>query len=284
MLFDAHAHLISSEHDRYRPAPPSGKLGPNDLDDPFTAERLVTEMDRNGVAHAVLVHRNSIYGYDNSYVCDSAARYPERFVAVGSISGTDEKAAENVRYWVRERGMAGIRFMEPVKGVDVGWLASEHARAAWREAQALAVPVCVHFFKWNRIGGLAALKQILDAQPQTTVVIDHFSNMDWAAGAPDFGLDAALLAMAQFPRVYLKFTTIPLGAIAADGKDAAPILARVIQSFGAHRLLWGSDITQSKGSYAQMVELANRATASLTPQQRSQVLFGAAHDVYGRAR
>jgi predicted TIM-barrel fold metal-dependent hydrolase len=281
MLTDAHAHLISGDIERYKPAPPGGTLGPGDLDNPFSAENLLLEMDRNKIDRAVLVHRNSIYGYDNSYVCDSAARYPDRFVAVGSINGTDPRAPERVRYWVTERAMAGIRFMEPVKGVDLGWLSSVHALAAWREAHDLHVPVCVHFFKWNRVAGLAALRQILETQPNTQVVIDHFSNMDWASGAPDFGLDAPLLEVARFPRVNLKFTTIPLGHIDAEGKDAAPVIRRVIAAFGADRIMWGSDVTQSKGTYARMVDLAQRATSNLDSSQRNAVLSGTANAVYG---
>jgi L-fuconolactonase len=281
MMIDTHAHLISNDHERYKPAPPGGKLGPGDLDNPFTAENLVVEMDRNNVARAVLVHRNSIYGYDNSYVCDSAARFPGRFVAVGSINGTDPEAAARVQHWVKERGMVGIRFMEPVKGMDLSWLCSAHARAAWREASALHIPICVHFFKWNRIAGLAALKEMLAAHPDATVVIDHFSNMDWASGAPDFGMDQALLDVARFPGVHVKFTTIPLGHIAAEGIDATPVIERVIAAFGSQRIMWGSDITQSSGSYAHMVDLAVRATATLSAGQRHDILFGTANTVYG---
>jgi L-fuconolactonase len=281
MLTDAHAHLIADDRDRYKPAPPSGKLGPGDLDNPFTAEKLLAEMDRHGIARAVLVHRNSIYGYDNSYVCDSAARYPDRFVAVGSIDGTDPHAAERVRYWVKERGMAGIRFMEPVKGMDLEWLSSAHARTAWQVAHELDVPVCVHFFKWNRLAGLAALQDMLQAHPDAQVVIDHFSNMDWAAGPPDYGVDAPLLAVARYPGVHVKFTTIPLDHIAAEGKSAAPIIERVVAAFGAQRIMWGSDITQSKGTYAQMVELAVSAVADLDPAQREAVLSATANVVYG---
>jgi predicted TIM-barrel fold metal-dependent hydrolase len=280
MLTDAHAHLISDDHVRYPPAPPSGKLGPNDLDDPCTAERLLTEMDRCGVDRAVLVHRNSIYGYDNSYVCDAATRYPDRFVAVGSIDGFDPQAADRVRYWTTERGLAGIRFMEPVKGAELTWLTGPPGLHAWRQAHELRVPACVHFFRWNRVAGLAALAGILEQLPDMTVVIDHFSNMDWAAGPPDYGFDAPLLAIAKFPNVYVKFTTIPLGAIQAAGQSAAPILARVIEAFGAQRLMWGSDITQSKGSYRQMVELLHNASAALTPAQRDHVMYRTADEVY----
>jgi L-fuconolactonase len=61
-------------------------------------------------------------------------------------------------------------------------------------------------------------------------------------------------------------------------------VARVIETFGARRVMWGSDITQSQGTYAYMVGLANRAVAALDATQRNQVLYGSVNDVYGRKR
>jgi hypothetical protein len=48
--------------------------------------------------------------------------------------------------------------------------------------------------------------------------------------------------------------------------------------------MWGSDIAQSRGSYAYMVELAHRAAASLSASERDQVLQGTTDAVYGRRR
>ncbi|MGC2499563.1 MAG: amidohydrolase family protein, partial [Acidobacteriaceae bacterium] len=72
------------------------------------------------------------------------------------------------------------------------------------------------------------------------------------------------------------------GALARQAIDAAPILTRVAAEFGAERLMWGSDITQSAGTYSYMVALAARATASLPAAMRRQVLYETAKAVYGR--
>jgi L-fuconolactonase len=281
LIFDSHAHLISRDRVRYPQVPSEDQIFPTHTDPPMTAEALLAEMDRYAVARAVLVQRASIYGYDNAYVCDSAAKYPDRFVALGAVDATDPGGPERVRYWVRERGAVGIRLMELVKGSDLSWLASPPALEVWQAAHELRVPMCVHFFRWNRTPGLIALKGILQAFPDLVVVIDHFSNLVWQSGPPDYGVDGLLREVAGFPNVYTKFTTIPLGQIEAERIDTTAVLARVIQTFGAHRVMWGSDITQSKGTYAHMVELAQRATAALDDEQRRLVLYGAAEVVYG---
>jgi L-fuconolactonase len=281
MIFDSHAHLISDDTLRYPPAPFSGTHPPPDLEHPMTAEELLREMNHNGVARAVLVQRGSIYGYDNSYVCESAAKYSDRLVAICAINAASPEGPGQVHHWVGERGAVGIRLMEPVKGAPLSWLASAQAMQVWHAAQARDVPVCVHFFRWNRDVGLLALRKILEQLPDLTVVIDHFSNMAVQSGPPHFGLDEPLLELTRFPNVYTKFTTVPLGQLDKAGTDVAPIVARVVAAFGAKRVMWGSDITQSKGSYAYMVGLANRATASLNETDRNQVLYESANGVYG---
>ena len=282
MIFDSHAHLISDDIARYPPAPLSGQLRPGDLENPMTAERLLREMDANGVERAVLVQRGHVYGFDNSYVCDSAAKYSDRFVAVCSIDAVQPDAADKVRYWIEERGGVGIRMMEPFKGADTSWFASPAARAVWKAANELDIPVCVHFFRWNRDIGLPALKSVLDEFPNTTVVIDHFSNMESEAGPPSHGVDALLMEVAKFPKAHTKFTTIPLGQLDERKIDAAPIVKRVVETFGAPRVMWGSDIAQSRGSYEYMVKLGRNATGLLDAADREWVLRGACHAVYGR--
>jgi predicted TIM-barrel fold metal-dependent hydrolase len=171
--------------------------------------------------------------------------------------------------------------MEPHKGADMSWFMRP---AVWQAATELGVPVCVHFFAWNREEGLAALMSLLPQFPDTDVIVDHFTNMDVFAGAPDHGVDALVEQLAGFPRVRLKFTTLPLGLLDEKGVDAAPVVERVVASFGADRVSWGSDIAQSKGSYAYMVELGRRAVARLSADDQRKVLHDVAARLYGGAR
>ncbi len=280
-MIDAHAHLISGDTKTYPPAPPSGEINPASFDDPMTVERLLREMDAAQVDKAVLVQRGSVYGFDSSYVCDSAARFPDRLAAVCSIDATAPDCGDAVRHWVEDRKAVGIRFMELVRGESIGWMDSPLARDAWQAAADLNTPVCVHFFPWNRAEGLTRLAAILEEIAGLTVVIDHFSAIKSDAGPPDHGVDDLLDRVAAFEGATVKFTTIPLGRLAEAGIESGPVVRRVMGLFGAERMMWGSDITQSPGSYDYMVNLAHRSVATCSSSEREQLLDGTARRIYG---
>lgn len=281
-MIDTHAHLVTGDTRAYPPSPPSGALNEGDLDDPMTVERLLGEMDATGVDQAVLVQRASIYGFDSSYVCDSAARFPDRLAAVCSIDTTAADCAESVRYWVEDRDAAGIRLMELVQGMDISWLDSPRAREAWRAAVELDVPVCVHFFPWNRAAGLTRLGSIMREIRGLTVVIDHFAAIKSDAGPPDHGVDELLEGVAIHDGVTIKFTTIPLGRLDEAGIDYRPVVARVKDLFGTERMMWGSDVTQSAGTYAYMAGLGRAAVEGLSALEQEQILSGTARRVYAK--
>lgn len=281
-MIDTHAHLVTSDTQSYPPSPPSGELKPGELDNGTTVERLLAEMDENGVEKAVLVQRGSIYGFDSSYVCDSAARRPDRLAAVCSIEATRPDCGEQVRYWIEQRGATGLRLMELVKGADFAWLDGPNARLAWEQAAALGAPMAVHFFPWNRAEGLTRLARILESTPGLEVVVDHFAAIKSDSGPPDHGVDELLKQIAAFDRASVKFTTIPLGRLDTAEIDFRLVVRRVADLFGPERMMWGSDITQSPGTYDYMVELGRRAVEQFSAAEQEQILAGTAHRVYGR--
>jgi L-fuconolactonase len=281
MKFDAHAHIVSTDTARYPSAPLSGRVRDGDLDDPITAERLLGLLDANDVERAVVVQRAHIYGYDNAYVVDAAERYPDRLRAVCAIDAQSPDGPRQVRYWVGERGAIGIRLTEPYRGADTSWFDSPAALATWESAAELGVPVRLHFFRWNRAACLPAVAPLLGRFPQTTVVIDHLSNLSAEAGPPDYGLDAPLAALMPHPNLHLLVSTINLARLDAEQVPAAPAIEHIVRAFGAARVMWGSDVGQSKPGYAQMCALADAAVASLTAEERRQVLHDTGRTVYG---
>ena len=61
------------------------------------------------------------------------------------------------------------------------------------------------------------------------------------------------------------------------------IAAEVSQLVGAERLTWGSDVTQSAGSYAEMVALARDAVRDFDATTQQLLLAGTVARVYGLA-
>ena len=283
MMFDSHAHIVSDDFERYPPAPLSGALD-RPLDDPMTAERLLRSMDSHGVERAVVVQRAHVYGYDNRYVCDAADRYPDRLTAVCCIDAEHADAAERARYWLVERAAAGLRLTEPRKDSGIGWFASPAARAVWSAAEELGASICLHMYRWNRLQTLEALPPLLTAFPRVVVIIDHVSNLLAEQGSPDFGVDAALAALGAFPGVIQKFTTINFGRLSSLGLPLAPVMRRVVAEFGAERVMWGSDVAQSAGAYADLVAMAEASTGELSAAQRQWVLSDTCASVYAARR
>jgi predicted TIM-barrel fold metal-dependent hydrolase len=141
--------------------------------------------------------------------------------------------------------------------------------------------VRLHLFRWNRLTCLPAVEELLLRFPRTTVVIDHLSNLAAEEGPPDYGLDPPLRALIRLPNLFLLFSTINLGRLAARNVQSAPVIEHLVDAFGAHRIMWGSDIGQSKGSYGEMRALAEAAVAALGTAERERLLHGTGQAVYG---
>lgn len=280
MKFDVHAHIVSDDLERYPPAPLSGTVRAGDLDAPITAERLLRLLDANDVERAVVVQRAHIYGYDNAYVVDAAERYPDRLRAVCAIDAQAADAGRQVRHWVGERGAIGIRLTEPYRGADTSWFDSPAALEAWAAAAELGVPVRLHFFRWNRAACLPAVPPLLRRFPGTTVVVDHLSNLTAEEGPPHYGLDASLADLIEHANLYLLFSTINLTRVDAEQVPVAPVIAHVVRAFGASRVMWGSDVGQSRERYERMCALADTAVAELSAEERRRVLHDSGRDVY----
>ena len=280
MIFDSHAHLVSDDFERYPPTPLGGTLD-RKLDDPVTAEKLLALMDANGVDRAVAVQRAHVYGYNNDYVIDSAERYPDRLVAVCVIDADAVDGPAVVRRWA-ERGAVGMRLSEKTRGAGTDWLASDRALATWAEVSRLRLSMCVHMYRWNRDEVLLALAALAAKFPSVPLVIDHLSNVIEESGAPDWGVDAALNALAAHAQVRLKFSQINLARMAKNAVPAASVIERVVRAFGAERVMWGSDVAQSAGTYEEMVRMAQAAVANLSKSEQQLLLHGCAKAVYSK--
>ena len=281
IAFDSHAHIISDDHEKYRPDPLSGSLRPGDLDNPVTAEKLLKFMDENGVERALLVQRAHVYGFNNDYVVDCAQRYPDRFRAMCMVNALDPNVAQQVRHWVN-RGAVAIRVTEPHKGMDNSWFSSPQALTMWETANELGISVRLHFYRWNRAQCLPDVKPLVERFARMTVVLDHLSNLSAEEGPPNYGADELLRGLAALPNLYLLFATINLGPLAAKDIPAAPVIAHLAKLFGANRMMWGSDIAQSPGTYAQMRAMADAAVSGVNGEEQRQMLRDTGTSVYWR--
>ena len=279
ILFDAHAHILTDDIAAYPPAPISGNLRAGVLDAPMTAARLLDEMNRHGVQRAALVQRAHVYGYDNSYVVDTAARHPDRFTAICVIDSNAHDADVRAAEWL-DRGASGIRLTEPGKGADGTWLHGQMARRVWETVAQHGRSISIQLYTWNRAERLPEIPAIAAEFGSTPVIIEHLSNFIETNELPDHGVDAALDALAPLANVYLKLTTINLARCVAANVDARGVMRRIASRFPAGRLLWGSDVGQSQQSYAAMTAMARDAATGLVQADGDALLFGTAEHLF----
>ncbi len=280
-LFDVHAHLISDDPGKYPYAPLGGVVDESVLHDPMTAERLLGEMKANRVERAVAVQRAHVYGTDNRYVVDAAATHPDTFVSLVLVNPLAQDGAAAARHWIAEGGAVGVRLTAPSiddRGVD--WLASPPALAVWDMVSDLGASMRLHFYGWNREAGLAETTMLARRYPGTAIVLDHLSNAAASPEGPDYGVDDALKRLGDCPNVSIMFSTINVTKSAAAAVELAPLVARISDVFGPGRVMWGSDVGQSKPSYAEMVSMAVAAVRLLPEASQREILWGTASRLY----
>lgn len=263
-VVDAHVHVVAADHAAY-PLQPMPLSGPWYREAPCTAEELLTRMDAAGVARAILVQPLGAYSHDNRYAADSAARHPERFAAVCCVDPNGDDPVGALTHWVGERGMRGVRLVALARD-GAPRLDDPRSRPLWERAAGLGVPVVVTIFFHQ----LPELEKVLHRHPEVPVALDHcafppLAHEPWPEALPLFGL-------AAHGNLYLKVSTHVLDA-AARGGDPRRFVAALAERFGAERLLWGSDFSQTHDRpYAHLVELGREACAALSPEGRAWCL------------
>ncbi|HTY94139.1 MAG TPA: amidohydrolase family protein [Steroidobacteraceae bacterium] len=282
-VFDVHAHLISDDPQRYPHAPLAGIVDASVLEDPMTAERLVAAMPGSAVKRAVAVQRAHVYGIDNRYVVDAASAYPGLLSPLVLVNPVAEDGAASVRRWVGREGAIGVRLTAPSRDGGLAWLSSSAALAVWDAVAAHGASMRVHFYSWNREAGLREVLQLARRYSRISIVLDHLSNVAVQAHGPEYGLDPALQALIPCANISLMFSTINVLRAQDAGLALSPLIARLAEVFGPERLMWGSDVGQSKPAYPDMVQMAREAVAPLSQAARQAVLWGAACRVYGGA-
>lgn len=269
MIVDTHVHIISSDEERYPLRPAAGfrmrGLRSWHREMPVSAEQLLEAMDGAGVDRAIVVQPFSAYGFDNSYHADGAARYPERLASICTVDPLAGDAAQRLRFWVKERGMQGLRL---TTNSDSARLDDPGADALWREAATLAIPICV-LTTPDHWGEVQVQAERFSSVP---ILLDHVGG---SGGAESEEQIRALVALASLTNLSLKISTVNLAPQAARDEAGLQRWRRIVTAFGAERLLWGSNYPVSQeGSYADMVNLGRTSLPFLSVGERDQMLAG----------
>lgn len=275
-IFDTHTHVISPDTTTYPTDPIGGHQSEWSQARPVDATGLLKAIDDAGIARAVVVQASTVYGHDNRYVVDTVRAHPTRFVGVYSIDALAPDAVERIDHW-QAQGLSGFRLFTTGSTMpgQSDWLGHEDSFAAWAHAEKRGIPVCLQM----TMEGLPALRALLERFPAVRVLLDHCARPDLSDGTP-YAASQALFDMAAFPGVYLKLTNRTIAAATAGKSTPQAFLDRVIETFGAGRIAWGSNFPAAEGSLPSLAAAAHEALAGLSKDDRAMIFGGTAARVY----
>jgi L-fuconolactonase len=296
-LFDSHAHLVADDQVRYPRNPmkrspnapprlpgviglPGGKHGEHPVNEVPDAARMLPWMADERVEGAVAVQKRMVYRFDNSYILDSSDEHPEIFSAVVILDAEDEGTPSLVRSYIEKHGLAGVRlFGGREADGTMPWLNSPRALQTWAVADEYGIVMDLEVLA---IGGggpsVPAIIELARRFPNLRVVLDHM--LEPEVEDDNYGFDERFVPLAAEPNIFFKFTSINLDIYRETDTPADQVLRRAVDMFGADRIMWGSDIGTSSGTYQDMVQRILDATVLLTDAERHAVLYETGKKVF----
>lgn len=245
------------------------------------AESLLFHMDRNRVAHAVLIQ---IMGqYNNDYQFQCVRRYPDRFVSLVLVDSERPDAADELERRVTQ-GARGVRFHAHTRSPG------DDPLAIWRKAADLGLPISC--------GGTSEafasdeFAQLVEQIPDTHIILEHLGSVNHPDGEPaPYPLRRKVFALARFPNVYIKIhglgefceRAMPVTEPIPFELPVPPILEMAYEAFGPQRMMWGSDyppVSRREG-YRNALQLTQDQIRTKSDQDRQLIFGGVALDVFG---
>jgi len=281
-LYDTHTHFYSSDEARYPFKPditPAAKS--RALTRPITPDYLFKLWDDNGVEMGCGVQYNTTYFTDNRYLLDVAAHYPKRVVPIVILAPTDAATPGTLARLARENRIAGVRFAGfPDASGDFSFL-TPAAEPAWQAADHLGLVIVLMPQKSNNKAAVpAAMKRIgeLAAKyPNVRIVLDHVGFPEPVVNAT-FGLSPDHLALASHKNVFYKYTTFLINQLREGNVPIDQFLRYAVSVYGAEQFVWGSDVGNTQGDYADFVKVALDSAAWMPLAQRKALFHdNAAH-------
>ena len=172
-------------------------------------------------------------------------------------------APAQIRRWM-DRGLSGLRvFVAGHTTAQDVRLDDPRSFSAWECAVDAGLPICVQL----RAPALGQLQSMLERFPGARVLLDHMARPAADDAAP-------LLALAKYENLYLKLTTHNVRELPQG------FFARVVKSYGAARIAWGSNYPAAEGTLGALLADARAALAALNTAERDWIFSRTAKSFY----
>ncbi|MFI0818481.1 amidohydrolase family protein [Streptomyces sp. NPDC021098] len=275
---DAHHHLWDLSR---RPQPWMDGPWADPIARTVTAADLLPHLDAHGIGATVVVQSSS--SYDETRELLALAGASDRIAGVvGWADLTDPELSAVLAALAAGPGgdrLVGLRHQvqdEP----DPDWLARPDVRRGLAAAADAGLVYDLLVTPRELPAAIAAVREL----PEVRFVLDHAAKPPIASGdrEPWTGL---LTRLAALPNVDCKLSGLVTEADWSTWKpeQVLPYAHHVLEAFGPDRVLFGSDwpVCELAATYADVVALADQATADLTTPERAAVFATTATRTYG---
>jgi len=275
-FIDAHVHVWTPDTGHYPLAEGFKKTDMKPAS--FTPEELFKHTKPAGVDRINLIQM-SYYGFDNRYMLDMIALYPEVFVGTAMVDPLGRDPAREMTDLAR-KSVRAFRIQPAMSKQPIDkWLEppgfSKMFDTAARNNQALSCLI--------NPDALPELDRMCRKFQDTPVIIDHLCRIGVDGKIRDQDVQA-LCDMARHKKVMVK-----IGAFYALGKKAAPytdlagLIENVIKAFTIKRCMWESDspFQVSDGhNYADSIDLIKNRLPFLSDDDKDYLLRKTAEDFF----
>jgi len=215
--------------------------------------------------------------YDPSYAISVCEAYPDRFSLITPFDPADPAVEEQLEDWALVPGRVGARVMWPPEqgGADPG------LNLIARTAAQLGLPVNLAFAG----KGLDATQELARANPDTSIVIDHFGQVtSLLPPIPDdpFEYLPKALELASLPNVSIKLSgACTLSKLGYPFDDLWNPIMQIVDAYGIDRCMWGSDWTRTLAfaTYPQVVD-AFLNCGRFSPSDLEALMGGSLRRIY----
>lgn len=207
---------------------------------PGHVEFLLECMGEAGVDGALIVQPIN-HKFDHSYVTSVLKQYPSNFVgcclANPAEDGTGIKQLEDL---ISKDGYRAVRF-NPYLWPSGQLMTNEVGKAMYSKAGELGVPVGFMCMKGLDMH-LSEIEELCTEFPSTVVLLDHLGFCKPPKNNEEEQAFSKLLNLSRFPQVYVKLSALfRVSRCPYPYEDLADVFSKVVSSYGANRIMWGSD-------------------------------------------
>ncbi|KAL5213845.1 hypothetical protein ABZP36_002997 [Zizania latifolia] len=237
VVVDSHLHVWASPQQAAEEYPYFPGQQPSLRGD---ADFLLECMDEAGVDGALIVQPIN-HMFDHSLVTSVLKKYPSKFIGCCLANPADDGSGiKQLEHLIVQEKYHAVRF-NPNLWPSGQKMTNEVGRSLFAKAGELGAPVGIMVMKGISLY-IQEIEDLCTEYPKTTVILDHMAFCKPPANIEEEKAFTSFLKLSRFPQIYVKYSALfRISREAYPYEDTSQLLSRVVSSYGANRVMWGSD-------------------------------------------